>query len=360
MPAQAEGATINPETAALYPGIQTRRNRPVAIKSPCLVSDNGSPILSDAETITITVVALPVDVTPPKVVASTIQNGHVERSFVDRFSIEFSEEVNLAALIANGTFANAMSLTNLGVDEIPSRHAHHDSGGPSSILNSIPTRTCGGSRGRSTHSPGQTTSLGRWILSAGTQRRSASAILAGNRLDGNSDGEGGDKYVLEFHRLEGDANGDRTVNSIDMNLVNAALGVCRRRQRGMQTPISTAIGRITVRDRLIVARNDGHAINSPSVNDPMSRPWAAGDFNFDGTVNAADYTVWRNHKGLLVRCRHGRCKRRRSGRHGRLPNLDTIRAYIRRSREALPAVNECFNSDRFSGDSRQHSNRTHG
>ena len=37
------------------------------------------------------------------------------------------------------------------------------------------------------------------------------------------------------------------------------------------------------------------AINAAAV-EPMSRP---GDYNGDGTVNAADYTVWRNTLGQI-------------------------------------------------------------
>ena len=120
--------------------------------------------------------------------------------------------------------------------------------------------------------------------------------VAGNRLDGNGDGAGGDNYVIEFHRLEGDANGDRAVNSIDMNLINAALGAVPTSTTWNANADLDRDGRVTVRDRLIVARNDGHEIVPPAAPAPATIG-VPGDFNGNGVVDAADYVIWRKNLG---------------------------------------------------------------
>jgi len=43
-------------------------------------------------------------------------------------------------------------------------------------------------------------------------------------LDGNGDGVGGDDYVFSFHRLFGDANGDKRVDAADFALFRQVFG----------------------------------------------------------------------------------------------------------------------------------------
>jgi hypothetical protein len=76
--------------------------------------------------------------------------------------------------------------------------------------------------------------------------------------------------VLTFHALAGDASGDAKVDAADMTVVNAALGA---------TPTSTTWnpnadldrdGRVTVRDRVVVARAEGRAIVPPVAQSPAT------------------------------------------------------------------------------------------
>jgi hypothetical protein len=48
---------------------------------------------------------------------------------------------------------------------------------------------------------------------------------AGNQLDGNGNGTGGDNYVFDFFVWAGDANRDRTVNSDDFNILAGSFGM---------------------------------------------------------------------------------------------------------------------------------------
>jgi hypothetical protein len=96
--------------------------------------------------------------------------------------------------------------------------------------------------------------------------------LAGNPFDGDGDGTAGGSFMLPFHRLQGDADGNMLVDLSDMDLVNATLGA-------MPTSISWNANadpdrddRITVRDRLLVARAMGHAIVPPAAASPAVAP----------------------------------------------------------------------------------------
>jgi hypothetical protein len=222
-----------------------------------------------ADTMTLTVPAA--DPTPPRVIGSAVQSGLTQRSYVDQLQIDFSEQVNLASLISNGTITSAVSLTNLGVNApadsdqavpLAANQFHYEfdvMAGVSRLTWSFDAFA------------GATTSLAdgfyRVTLDAGLI-----TDLAGNPLDGDGDGTAGGSFVLPFHRLQGDADGNMLVDLSDMDLVNATLGA-------MPTSISWNANadpdrddRITVRDRLLVARAMGHAIVPPAAASPAVAP----------------------------------------------------------------------------------------
>src|SRR5687767_12936532 len=62
---------------------------------------------------------------------------------------------------------------------------------------------------------------GRAMLPDGNYRATLASMTvydaAGNPLDGDRDGVGGDEYTFAFHRLFGDADGDRDVDTRDLN-----------------------------------------------------------------------------------------------------------------------------------------------
>ena len=141
---------------------------------------------------------------------------------------------------------------------------------------------------------------GNSSLSDGSYRFSFNAgqitDLFGNPLDGNGNGIGGDNFVLQFHRLQGDSDGNAIVNDVDAILVNGALGATPSSATWNLNADLDRDNRVTVRDRVVVARANGNQIVTP----PAASSLAAaipGDFNENGIVDAADYTVWRKHLG---------------------------------------------------------------
>ena len=84
---------------------------------------------------------------------------------------------------------------------------------------------------------------------------------AGNPLDGNGDGVGGDEYSFNFHRLFGDSDGDRDVDSRD--------AIRQRRSRG---------------------RSPGHPFYNPAF-----------DYNGDGAVSPTDTVQFRRRLGRRLR-----------------------------------------------------------
>src|SRR5262249_47936168 len=71
---------------------------------------------------------------------------------------------------------------------------------------------------------------------------------SGNTLDGNGDGTGGDNFTFSFFVLAADANRDRSVDTVDFNILASNFG---------QSP----------------------------------RVFSQGDFNYDGTVDTVDFNI---------------------------------------------------------------------
>ncbi|MEM8946697.1 MAG: hypothetical protein AAGD11_16100, partial [Planctomycetota bacterium] len=238
----------------------------------------------------------PGDNTAPTVETSTIQNGLVQRSFVDTLQFDFSEQVNLSELISNGTIASAISLTNLGVDV-------------ANDVNQIVLLTAAQFQYEFDASVGLsrlTWSLDEFSgtassLEDGLYRLTIDASFvsdaAGNALDGNGNGTAGDNFVLEFHRLSGDTNGDTMVGTTDMTLVDSALGSVSTDPLWDPNVDLDRDQRVNVRDRLIVARAAGNQIIPESA--PVSAPLIVqGDFSGTGTVGSEDLSVWQANFGI--------------------------------------------------------------
>jgi len=82
----------------------------------------------------------------------------------------------------------------------------------------------------------------------------SSQVSGVGNLDGNGDGVGGDDYVFTFHRLFGDGNGDKRVDSADFALFRQVFGT----------------------------------------------PGIAFDFNNDGNTSATDFAEFRKRFGLMI------------------------------------------------------------
>ena len=239
----------------------------------------GVPSTADATTLTVP----PPDLTPPHVAGIPVQKGLTQRSYLDWLAIDFSEQINAAALISGSTITDAVKLVNLGInapadaDQIVPlaagqfQYQHDALAGISRLIWSLDAFT------------GAKTSLADGFYQL-TLDASLLTDAAGNSLDGDRNGTAGGDYVVAFHRLEGDADGDMSVLDADMNLVNAAIGATANAAAWDVNADLDRDRRITVRDRLIVARASGHAILPPAT------LW--GDFNVDGKVDAADHALW--------------------------------------------------------------------
>jgi hypothetical protein len=160
-----------------------------------------------------------VDTTPPRVVGSTFNYQLAQQSIV----LNFSENVQAPGL-------SDMTLTNLttGTQVNPSAVQYDPVAQTETIL-------------LDGHVPD-----GNYRLSV---LANAVKDMAGNALDGNSDGTGGDDFVFSFYQLGGDANRDRTV---DFN------------------------------DLVVLAQN---------YNAPAGKIWQDGDFNGDGAVDFNDLVI---------------------------------------------------------------------
>ncbi len=147
-----------------------------------------------------------VAVAPPTAKLS-VNNGNVQRSMVTAFEVTFSTVVQFL----NG-IASAMVLTRTGsagpIGAVP--FAVSQTGNTATLQFADPTfAPLGGSL-----------IDGRYQLTLNADQ----IYGAGGLLDGNGNGIGGDTQVLDFHRLFGDANGDRYVGPTDFLAFRAALG----------------------------------------------------------------------------------------------------------------------------------------
>ncbi|MEN1678963.1 MAG: CARDB domain-containing protein [Planctomycetota bacterium] len=111
----------------------------------------------------------------------------------------------------------------------------------------------------------------------------------GFAVDGNGNGQAGGGLVIEFHRLFGDVDGDTNVDTDDRDAVDAALGSEPGLQAWNPNADLDLDGQITGNDRFLaaVAESLGVAVSAPTP----------GDFNGDGTIDIADFTVWRDALG---------------------------------------------------------------
>jgi subtilisin family serine protease len=196
------------------------------------------------------------DTVRPAVTGFVLQNGQAQRHFINSFAITFSEETGIAALLAAQTFVSgagaALVLTNLGVnveadaDQVVILHE-------SAFVWDAAARTL----------TWQANGFSGSVLALADgyyELRLKAALLhdaAGNALNG--DGAGGD-YVVNFHRLAYDLNGDRVVDAADRAVVDASLG--SRPADAAWNPLAdlNGDGAVTTRDRLLVARAYGRQI----------------------------------------------------------------------------------------------------
>lgn len=201
----------------------------------------------------------------PTITKSIVDKGLSQRSYVDQFQLNFSKATNIQTLLNEGQLVPAISLMNLGVNATTST--------PTPV-----TLTPGQFRYDpkamtltwSLESFGPTkTSLpdGYYELKIDTTKIKDAF---GAQLDGDRDGLPGGTFVLHFHRLLGDANGDMTVTNStapgsDVAVINAALGSVRDGKNWNINADLNRDGAVNAGDQTIVNNNAGHAIVLPKA-----------------------------------------------------------------------------------------------
>ncbi len=196
----------------------------------------------------------------PQIVDATIQDGLTSRSYVDSLQIKFDRETNVSNLLDEGVFMDAVSLLRFAPDgsEIGELTL-----APNQFLVDFTDGV-----------PGETL---RWSLDSFSGSKStlpdgyyifklnAIQITSGSGfgIDGDADGLSGGDYQLGFHVLSGDTDGNGMVDNADMLVVLGAIG----RSEGMPGFDPNADldrdGRITVRDRILVAQSFGRSTSAP-------------------------------------------------------------------------------------------------
>jgi hypothetical protein len=200
------------------------------------------------------------DTTPPLVDQTVVLGGLSQRSYVDRLSFRFSEAARPLT-----TWANAVRLSNLGInaDVAPDVDVTLNDG---QFRYDAATFTLTWSLD-SFAGTGVSLTDGYYRM-----RLLGSQILdtVGNLLDGDGNGTAGGNLNFGFHRLEGDATGDGRVEGTS---TGADFLQVSRKIGGVSTPTNSLWdpnsdldrdGRVTIRDRLIVSRNNGRQITPPA------------------------------------------------------------------------------------------------
>jgi hypothetical protein len=185
---------------------------------------------------------------PPTGVASVLVNdGSPQRSRVTSLTVTFD-----GAVLPVSTIAGVFRLQRTDGTDVPFRAVETFVSVASYTVAVSVTLTFTG------------TGLESGSLPDGTYRLTILADTArganGTPLDADGDGLPGGDLTLQFHRLFGDINGDKTVNLVDLTALRAAFGA--------------------------ISNNANYV--------------AAFDFNGDGAINLTDLTQFRNRFGVIL------------------------------------------------------------
>jgi hypothetical protein len=135
-----------------------------------------------------------IDMKAPTVASVVVNDGSVQRSVVRSLTVNFAEAVQLPVNPADGfRLIGPNGTVALNADVISPTRAVLTFSGATTEFDSLKD--------------------GKYVLSVlATQVTD----LVGSALDGNADGLGGDDFSYNLHRLFGDADGNGTVNSVDL------------------------------------------------------------------------------------------------------------------------------------------------
>ena len=178
--------------------------------------------------------------TPATVTVASVNAGRPGRSIVTSLSVTFSKDVSGSLAVGDLVIHNLTT----GVDLSPSVLAISYSAATRTAIWTFPGLA------------GGTLAEGGYIATLGT---AGVTDLAGNPLDGNGNGVGGDDYTITFHRLPGDASGDGMVDVGDLGILGANYG-----RAGADLPGDlNGDGVVDVGDLGILGASYGKSIDGP-------------------------------------------------------------------------------------------------
>ncbi|MEL6108399.1 MAG: dockerin type I domain-containing protein [Planctomycetota bacterium] len=227
----------------------------------------------------------------PAVDETRIQAGLSSRSYVDNVSFKFDRGTNLPSLLNDETILDAVTLTGYGTNgtTIETHELSLDQFrvevDPATGLGELTWSFDSYANGRDSLPDGYYVfELNPTLITD----------VAGFALDGDGDNSTGGDFQKSLHRLSGDADGNGVVDIADMSVVLASLG----RTEGMDDFDPNADldrdGRVTVRDRIVVARAFGNHISFPASFSTSSGESGKNlstdrfDINKDGKLTVVD------------------------------------------------------------------------
>lgn len=142
----------------------------------------------------------------PQVVHVAIQNDSAQRSRIDQITVTFDHPVEFAAA-PDLAFKIIGPLGQISIAEV-------------NTMLGTPEQTVAKLTFTGTGTEFGSLADGAYTLTLVASQINTEGVL----FDGNNDGTGGDNYVMNFHRLFGDVNGDRTVSNSDFNAFRNAFG----------------------------------------------------------------------------------------------------------------------------------------
>jgi len=192
------------------------------------IHDRAGNPLNDGEDVLFT---FTVDTVAPQVADFSINAGRAQRSYISSLSFTLDEDVSADVTPDDLTLVDQAAGAAVDTSEAT---VNYDPATRTATWNISPVRLPDGRYAA--------------VLSGdGTKD------LAGNLLDGDGDGTGGDPFAFHFHRLAGDANGDAAVDLFDL--------VTFANQHGQSGPgLSGDVsgdGAVDVLDLIIIANNFG-------------------------------------------------------------------------------------------------------
>ena len=206
-------------------------------------------ILQDGQWSALEEASFLLDAAPPTVVSAEINAGRAQRSRVTSLKLTFSEDVTSSLAAGDLVIHNLTTGQDI----------------PAGALSVEPDAASWTGIWTFPGLPGGTLPAGRYSASL---RAAGVSDLAGNALDGNANGAGGDDFTLSFFCLPGDASGDGMVDVGDLGILGASYGLS-----GATLPADfTGDGTVDVGDLGVLGANYGSSLPAGQIASQSSEP----------------------------------------------------------------------------------------